>query len=74
MEILIPDYEKKKIDKKRTSLTIRLNQVQTSALTQLFWKSQEPHSSLSSIIRVALSEHLKKYGINIPAHLDFIDE
>ena len=75
MEILIPNYEQKKLDKKRTSITIRLNQVQASAISQIFWKSEERGNSFSKILRVALSEHLKnKYNINIPADLGSVDE
>jgi len=75
MEIQIPDYEQKKLDRRRVSLTVRLSQVQASALRQVFWKGQEQGSSLSSILRIALSEHLKnKYGVNIEADLKFVDE
>lgn len=67
MEIIIPDYEKKKLDKKRKSLTVRLSALEDSALTQVFWTGQQKGSSLSSIMRTALGEFLKNhYNINIP--------
>lgn len=75
MGIEIRDYEKLKLDRRRVSLTVRLTALQASALSQVFWTGQERGSSLSSILRVALSEHLKnRYGINIPADLKSIDE
>ena len=75
MEITIPDYENKKLDRQRVSLTIRLSQVQVSALRQVFWTKAEQGSSLSSILRVALCEHLKNhYGVNIDADLKSIYE
>jgi len=60
---------------KRTTLSIRLNSRQMSALNKIYWGNQEPHSSLSTIVREALCEHLNnKYKMNIDPHLDFVDE
>lgn len=67
MEILIPDYEQKLIDKKRTSLTVRLSALEASALLQVYWAGQQKGSSLSSIMRVALAEYFKNhFNLNIP--------
>lgn len=67
MEIQIPDYEQKKLDKKRISLTVRLSALEASAISQIFWKSEIRGNSFSAILRTALHEYLKNYyNINIP--------
>lgn len=75
MDIVIPDYEQKLIDKKRKSLTVRLSALEDSALTQVFWAGQQKGSSLSSILRAALCEFLKNhYNLNIPDDFKSVDE
>jgi hypothetical protein len=67
--------EKARLSNKRTTLSVRLNSKQMSALSKIYWGNQQPHSSLSGIVREAVCEHLKnRYGINIEPHLDFVDE
>jgi len=67
MNIVIPDYEQKALEKKRTSLTVRLSALETSAILQVFWAGQQRGSSLSSIMRIALAEYLKNhFNLNIP--------
>ena len=67
MNIVIPDYEQIKLEKKRTSLTVRLSALEASALSQVFWAGQQKGSSLSSIMRIALAEYLKNhFNLNIP--------
>ena len=67
MDITIPNYEEKLVDKKRTSLTVRLSALEASAISQIFWKSEIRGNSFSAILRAALHEYLKThYNINIP--------
>ena len=75
MEIVIQDYEQKKIDKKRTSITLRLSALQAAVLSQVFWKSEKRGSSFSGLIRTALCEFFKNHhNINIPLDFRDVDE
>lgn len=69
------DEKRRELERRRVSLTIRFNGRQRMALHKIYFGNQNPHSSLSQIVREAVSEHLKnKYGVNIDPNLDFVDE
>ena len=73
----IIDEEQKKLDmqRQRVSLTVRFNGKQMSALHKIYWQLQEPHGSLSQIIREATVDHLaRKYGVTVPLELNYYDE
>lgn len=74
---IIMDEEKKKLDmqQQRVSLTIRFNGAQMSALHKVFFQLQDPHLSLSAIVRRATAEYLeRKYGLHVPGELNYYDE
>lgn len=76
MEQNMTDEEKAlERQRQRVSLTIRFNGSQMSALHKIYWQLQEPHGSLSQIIREATVEHLqRKYGVTVPVELNYYDE
>jgi len=77
MEQNIMDEEIKKLDmqRQRVSLTIRFNGAQISALHKVFFQLQDPHLSLSEIVRRATAEYLaRKYGLHVPMDLSYYDE
>jgi hypothetical protein len=61
--------------RQRVSLTIRFNGAQMSALHKVFFQLQDPHLSLSEIVRRATAEYLeRKYGLHVPMELNYYDE
>lgn len=77
MEQQIMTDEEKALAKQRerVSLTVRFNGAQMSALHKVFFQLQDPHLSLSEIVRRATKEYLeRKYGLQVPGELNYYDE
>lgn len=76
MEQNITDEEKAlEMQRARVSLTVRFNGAQMKALHKVFFQLQDPHYSLSEIVRRGTVEHLRvKYGLQVPSELNYYDE
>ena len=72
---IMTDEEKAlEMQRQRVSLTVRFNGAQMKALHKIFFQLQDPHCSLSEIVRRATAEYLRKYGLQVPGALDYYDE
>jgi hypothetical protein len=61
--------------RQRVSLTIRFNGAQMKALHKVFFQLQDPHLSLSEIVRRATVVYLaREYSLQVPMELNYYDE
>ena len=72
----ISDEEKRKAyERRRFTMSVRFNGAQRNALERIYWQEERRDKSMSSLIREATMEYLRlKYNINIPPHLNFVNE
>lgn len=76
MEQNMSDEEKRKAyERRRFTISVRFNGAQRNALERIYWQEERRDKSMSSLIRMATMEFLRvKYGIDIPDHLNFVNE